>query len=133
MSCLLVMDTRKAERLKKAKELTSIFQTIMKEGHELISCERATIWLLDEERQEIWSMVSTNLENEIRVAHNEGIVGSCIKSGEIVNIDEAYRDSRFNRSVDKQTGYRTSSIVCVPVKNRDGKVIGAIQMIVSIV
>ena len=72
MSCLLLMDTRKAERLKQARELTTIFKTMAKEGNDLISCERATIWLLDEEREEIWSMVSTNLEGEIRVAHNEG-------------------------------------------------------------
>ena len=72
MSCLLLMDTRKAERLKQARELTTIFKTMTQEGNDLISCERATIWLLDEEREEIWSMVSTNLEGEIRVAHNEG-------------------------------------------------------------
>ena len=61
----------------------------------------------------------------------QGIVGECIKSGQTVNIADAYEDKRFNRSVDKLTGYRTRSIVCVPVKNGQGSVIGAIQMIVS--
>lgn len=60
-----------------------------------------------------------------------GLVGSCIKSGEIVNIEEAYKDKRFNPNVDRLTGYKTRSVVCVPVQNRDNEVIGAIQMIVS--
>eukprot|EP00511_Aplanochytrium_stocchinoi_P009368 CAMPEP_0204860864 /NCGR_PEP_ID=MMETSP1348-20121228/970_1 /ASSEMBLY_ACC=CAM_ASM_000700 /TAXON_ID=215587 /ORGANISM="Aplanochytrium stocchinoi, Strain GSBS06" /LENGTH=293 /DNA_ID=CAMNT_0052009907 /DNA_START=389 /DNA_END=1270 /DNA_ORIENTATION=- len=129
MTCLFFMDTQKADRLKKAQELTSIFVTVVEDGHKLVNAERATIWLLDKENEEIWSRVSTNLTSEIRIASSSGIVGSCIQTGEVINITDAYSDTRFNPEVDKKTGFHTRSIVAVPVFGKGGDIIGAIQMI----
>lgn len=129
MSCLLFMDTDRAERMKKAKELTSIFQSVMDGGHKLIHAERCTLWMLDREKNELWSRVATGTQREIRVSDNSGVVGSCVQTGELLNIHDAYRDDRFNPDVDRVTGFRTRSIIAVPVKDDAGVVIGAIQMI----
>jgi GAF domain-containing protein len=128
MSCLLFMDTDRAERAKKAKELQSIFETIMEEGHTMIGAERATLFMLDEDSGELWSRVATGTKGIIKVPKSAGIVGACVTSGEIINIPDAYLDSRFNKEVDKSTGYHTKSVLAVPVRSND-KILGAIQMI----
>lgn len=127
MSCLLFMDTERAERAKKAKELNSIFQSVMEEGHKTVHAERATLWFVDGD--ELWSRVATGTDDIIHVNKTSGVVGACVKTGKIINIADAYEDDRFNREVDKTTGYRTQSILACPVKDADGNVLGAIQMI----
>ena len=128
MSCLFFMDTDRAERAKKAKELQSIFETIMEEGHCMVGAERATLFMLDEESNELWSRVATGTEGIIKVPKAAGIVGACVTSGKIINIPDAYLDSRFNQGIDRATGYRTKSVLAVPVRSND-KILGAIQMI----
>jgi len=129
MSCLLFMDTERTDRLKKARELTTIFTSLMDDGHRLVSAERCALWMLDDDRGELWTHVATGLQREIRIAATTGVVGACVASGAIVTIHDAYQDPRFHAAVDEGTGFRTRSIMCVPVRNRHGKVIGAVQMI----
>lgn len=68
-------------------------------------------------------------EKAIRIPFGVGIAGSVASSGELVNIPDAYQDDRFNPQIDKNTGYCTKSILCMPVKNQDGVVIGVAQII----
>jgi putative methionine-R-sulfoxide reductase with GAF domain len=129
MSCLFFIDTGKADRLKKANELTSIFKSVMEDGHLLVNAERATIWIYEKKEGVLWSRVATGEKDEIRISAAKGVAGYCARHGEIINIYDAYADDRFNRDVDKLTGFRTKSIIAVPVKNNDGEVLGVIQMI----
>jgi len=69
-----------------------------------------------------------NIE-EITVPWGTGIVGYTAETGEVVNIPDAYQDSRFNQDIDKRTGYKTKSILCMPVMSGDGHVIGVAQVI----
>ena len=66
---------------------------------------------------------------EIRLPNNAGIAGSVFTSGKTMNIPHAYADLRFNPAFDKQTGYFTRSILCVPIINKEGKVIGCTQVL----
>ncbi len=66
---------------------------------------------------------------EIRLEIGEGLAGWVASSGETVNIPDAYSDTRFQPSVDQQTGYRTQSILCVPMRNHFGDIIGAVQVL----
>ena len=66
---------------------------------------------------------------EIRLPNTAGIAGSVFTSGKTMNIPYAYADLRFNPAFDKQTGYFTRSILCVPVTNKNGKVIGCTQVL----
>lgn len=131
MTSLLFMDTDRAEKLKKAKELTSIFKTVMVDGHKLIQAERCSMWMLDRDKDELWTKVATGIEEDqiLRMPASSGIAGAVVKCSDIVNLHDAYKDDRFNPDVDKETGFRTRSIIAVPVKNEEGDVIGVIQMI----
>jgi signal transduction histidine kinase len=66
---------------------------------------------------------------EIRLPLGKGLAGYVAKMGEIVNIPDAYNDPRFNPEVDKKTGYRTNNMLTMPMRNRDGKIIGVFQML----
>src|SRR5262249_46431790 len=66
---------------------------------------------------------------EIRIPQNVGIAGSIFGSGVAEIIDDAYRDPRFNAEIDRRTGYRTRSILCVPLRNRADQIIGVTQVL----
>ena len=66
---------------------------------------------------------------EIRLPVGKGIAGYVAQTGEIINIPDAYKDSRFNPDIDKRTGYRTRNMLCMPMKNKDGKIIGVFQLL----
>ncbi|MGR3179115.1 MAG: GAF domain-containing protein [Candidatus Anammoxibacter sp.] len=90
--------------------------------------ERGTLFLNDEKTGELYSRVALgNERREIRILNNSGIAGHVFTSGEGVIIHDAYADERFNSSVDKQTGFTTTNILCAPVRTVKGKIIGAIQ------
>ncbi len=92
--------------------------------------ERGTLFLVDEKSEEIWSLIAHGLEKqEIRLPLGSGIAGHVAKSGEILNIPDAYADARFNRAVDVQTGYHTRNILCLPIRNKSGKIIAALQLL----
>jgi putative methionine-R-sulfoxide reductase with GAF domain len=129
MSILMFIDTERVDRAKKAKELESIFDSVVKEGGKLVSAERSALFLLDEEKQELWSQVATGTEGIIKVPVSAGIVGAGVTSKQLINIQDAYKDDRFFHNVDDKTGFHTRSVLVVPVFNEEGKVIGAIEMI----
>ncbi|GAB6024627.1 hypothetical protein CHUAL_009771 [Chamberlinius hualienensis] len=66
---------------------------------------------------------------EVRVPWGSGIAGYVAESGEVVNIPDAYGDARFNHEIDQMTGYRTKSILCMPIKDSYGEVLGVAQVI----
>ncbi len=89
---------------------------IMEEVTRLIDAERSTFYIVDHERGEIWSKIAQKAEvNEIRLKIGVGIAGHVAKTGEIVNIQDAYSDPRFDSSTDQKTGYRTRSVLCMPI------------------
>ncbi len=90
--------------------------------------DRGSLFMYDEQTKELFSRVALGEKfREIRIMANEGIAGHVFASGEGVIINDAYNDSRFNRTVDKETGYKTEQILCVPIRTPKGDVIGVIQ------
>lgn len=97
-----------------------------------IGADRGTIYLMDEERGELWSKVlleEIGPLSEIRVKVGEGISGHVAATGEVVNIPDAYADPRFNPDFDKVTGFRTRSIIATPMINPQQKIIGVVQLL----
>jgi signal transduction histidine kinase len=81
-------------------------------------------------KSEIWSKALRGTEVvEIRLPIGKGLSGYVAKTGETINIPDAYNDPRFNPEVDKKSGYRTNNMLCMPMRNRDGKIIGVFQML----
>lgn len=94
------------------------------------TAERGTLFLVDEAKDEIWSMVGHGLEKEeIRLSRGRGIAGHVARTGDIVNIPEAYADNRFDPEIDKRTGFRTRNILTLPIHNKAGKIIAVLQLL----
>lgn len=118
-----------------AQELSSVLDTntlvrkVMTKAQTFIGADRCSLFIVDKIRGGLWSMVAHGATGRIHIPEGEGIAGYVAQSGETLNIPDAYQYPKFNSAVDKQTGYRTKSILCVPIRNHDGKIIGCTQMI----
>ena len=111
-------------------DLSALLKRVMEEATRMLNADRATLFLNDEKTSELFSRVAMGEGiGEIRLPNTAGIAGSVFTSGKTMNIPYAYADLRFNPSFDKQTGYFTRSILCVPVTNKNGKVIGCTQVL----
>ena len=111
-------------------KLGSLLQKVMGEATRLLNAERSTLFLNEEKTNELWSEVGQGLESvQIRLPNHLGIAGAVFTSGKAINIPYAYADLRFNPAFDKKTGYFTRSILCVPIVNKHGKVIGVTQVL----
>ena len=111
-------------------DLGALLQKVMSEATRMLNAERATLFLNDEKTNELFSKVGLGLAaTEIRLPNHLGIAGAVFTSRETVNIPYAYADLRFNPAFDKKTGFFTRSILCVPVINKDGKIIGVTQVL----
>jgi adenylate cyclase len=111
-------------------DLGALLQKVMSEATRMLNAERATLFLNDEKTNELFSKVGLGLAaTEIRLPNHLGIAGAVFTSRETVNIPYAYADLRFNPAFDKKTGFFTRSILCVPVINKVGKIIGATQVL----
>lgn len=111
-------------------ELGALLQKVMGEATKMLHAERSTLFLNDEKTNELWSEVGEGIEaTQIRFPNHLGIAGAVFTSGNTINIPYAYADLRFNPAFDKQTGFFTRSILCVPVVTKEGRVIGVTQVL----
>lgn len=108
----------------------ALIDFLAREAVRVMGADRSSIFLLDEEHQELWSRVALGMgRREIRFPADRGVAGFVVKTGTRLNVPEPYEDARFNPAVDHQTGYRTRSILCAPLRARAGRVIGALQVL----
>lgn len=111
-------------------DLDRLLDVIMHKATGVLDADRSTLYLHDEESGEIWSKVTQGGEiREIRLKIPQGIAGWVAETGETVNIPDAYADDRFNQEVDKSSGYRTRSMLTMPMLNAHGKVVGVVQVL----
>lgn len=127
---------QEAEFLRVVSEVSSeiklgpLLQKIMGAVTNMLNCERSTLFLNDEKTGELYTEIGQGLgASKIRFPNHVGIAGTVFTSGQSVNIPYAYADLRFNPSFDKQTNFFTRSILCVPLTNKDGKIIGVTQIL----
>jgi serine phosphatase RsbU (regulator of sigma subunit) len=111
-------------------DLSLLLARILEMAESQVEAERGTLFLVDEKNSEIWSLIAHGLEKkEIRLPLGKGIAGHVAKTGEIVNIPDAYADPRFDPDVDKDTGFSTRNILCVPIQNKAAKTIAVLQLL----
>jgi phosphoserine phosphatase RsbU/P len=135
-----------AERRGAMKELSSIIEATKKLNStldlgELISiilqiatrqtgAERGTVFLVDRERNEIWSLVGLGLEQQvIRLPAERGIAGWVAREGSAVRLENAYDDARFEPDIDRKLGFKTRQLMCLPIRNEAGAIIGVLQLL----
>ncbi|MBL7212085.1 MAG: GAF domain-containing protein [Desulfobacteraceae bacterium] len=126
MAVLLDVTTSVAQTL----DLDALILKIVEKISQALDAERSSLFMLDTETDELWSKVAHRSEVvEIRFPSSFGLAGFSVSTGQILNIRDAYRDPRFNPAVDRQTGYRTNTVLCAPIINRKGETIGVTQAI----
>lgn len=124
----LLLET--TQDLMKANNLDEILLLLSETTTRMVNAERATIYLVDEEKQELWSKVALGEGvGEIRIKMNEGIAGTVAGTGEIISIADPYNDKRFNPEIDRRTGYRTRNLLTFPMRASDQRILGVFQVL----
>ena len=107
-------------------DLDLLLATIVEATCEVLECERATIFLYDREGDQLYSRVAKGVD-DIRFPADRGIAGAAARGRACVNVPDAYADERFNREVDKRTGFTTRNLLAFPLENLQGELIGVLQ------
>lgn len=108
--------------------LEVLIARIMNAVTDLLDAERASLFVYDEKAEELFTLYADGLGTHgIHVPTHRGIAGAVFTTGHVENITDAYEDARFNREVDLSTGFRTRTILCVPIVNKAGARIGVVQ------
>ena len=115
-------------QLMSVTDLDALLLAIAQETAKLLAADRATIYVLDRDTNELWSRVALGA-GEIRFPIGRGIAGTVAATGETINIADAYSDPRFNPEPDRLSGYRTKSLLTFPMKGNEGRVIGVFQVV----
>ena len=110
------------------KDFSKVVSLLTDLGRVLAHSERASFWYWDAKHKQYWTLAAVG-SDKITVPEGSGIIDVSIQNKETIVINDPYQDERFNPAVDKQTGFVTKSILCMPVTNAKGKVIGAYQAI----
>lgn len=121
---------RFGRRISGQTRLETLLMLLAEELRDILEADRCSVFLVDCAKSELWTKVAIGLgEKVLRVPMGQGIAGFVARTGSAVNVRDAYRDSRFSKHVDDATGYRTKSILAVPLKDRDGKAIGVFEVL----
>jgi len=110
------------------QDYDEILHVLARMGKALTSADRCSVWIVSDDRKTVWTKVVHGVES-IEVPIDFGIIGSSIVTGERLIIDDVYKDKRFNQEIDKQTGYKTKSMLVIPMYNYSDTIIGAFQVI----
>ncbi|MFB2982601.1 GAF domain-containing protein [Microseira sp. BLCC-F43] len=115
-------------------DLEETLKRVMDEAKKLMNADRSTLWLLDEERNDLWTKIpqADGSLKEMRVDVGVGFAGKVAQTSQTLNIGfdlYLHPDSDNSKKFDKSTGYRTCSLLCMPVFNSDGKLIGVTQLV----
>ena len=109
-------------------ELAPLLAKIVSATSRIIGADRSSLFLRDERSGALTSLVAEGVGTRaIRIAAGSGLAGHVLDTGETLNTVDAYADPRFNRVIDEETGYRTRSLVTVPMVARDGRTLGVMQ------
>ena len=119
-----------AQQFARETETLPLLEMIADEATRLHDCDRASIFLWDRDHHQLVACPAIGVEGRtLRLPDHKGIVGEVVQTGVTIRVDDAYADSRFDQSVDKQSGYKTRNLLCVPLLDGDGTRVGAFELI----
>lgn len=119
-----------ARTLAAETSLEHLLGTVAEEIKKVLDADRCTVFLLDKDSNELVSKVALGMgTRELRFPADKGLAGYVAQAGEIINIKDAYSDSRFNKEIDKETGYKTQTILCMPIWNMKHEILGVFQVL----
>ena len=127
---LLLALSKIARTVNAEANLDKLLITIAEQTRLVLNADRCTVFLYDKDKNELWSKVALGMESEeIRFSADKGFAGYVVKTGETIKIKDAYNDSRFNKEIDKHTGYKTYNLLCMPIRNIKFEIIGVFQVL----
>lgn len=116
-------------KMNSERDLGALLDLIAREATHLLECDRASIFLLDRDRDELWSKVALGSDEILRFDAHLGVAGAATQTGQTINVKDAYSDPRFYTAIDGQTGYHTRNVLAVAVRNQRGETIGAFEVL----
>lgn len=119
---------RLTRRLAAPFELSELLREVIEVGRAALDADRGTVFLYDDDTNELVVEVGTGLE-PLRLPADRGIVGECATTRQTIVVPDAYADPRFNPSVDKESGYRTRCLLTVPLVGYDDSLVGVLQLL----
>ncbi|MGH7807457.1 MAG: sigma 54-interacting transcriptional regulator [Thermodesulfobacteriota bacterium] len=117
-----------SQRINSERDLAALLNLIAQEATRLMEADRATIFLLDREKLELWSIVTLDSE-PIRFDARLGLAGAAALTGQTISVEDAYEDPRFYKEIDEYTGYHTQSLLVMPLSKNEGEIIGTFQIL----
>ena len=118
------------KKLNSTLDLGELIHIILQIATRQTGAERGTVFLVDSERNEIWSLVGIGLEQQvIRLPAERGIAGWVAREGSAVRLENAYNDARFEPDIDRKLGFKTRQLLCLPIRNEAGAIIGVLQLL----
>ncbi|MDY7109960.1 MAG: GAF domain-containing SpoIIE family protein phosphatase [Planctomycetota bacterium] len=128
-----------ARQLSASADLRQILSVIIDAMRDLLDAERATVYEYDPARDELFTTVAHGVAAgpgaaeaeiaEIRVPTSKGLCGESARTKKIINVPDAHADARFNPEIDRQTGFRTRSLLTIPLLGHDGELVGMAQVL----
>lgn len=109
-------------------DLDTMLTEVVDVSRNILDADRGTVFLYDELTDELVVRVATEL-GTIRIPANKGIVGESAQTHKLINVPDCYADDRFNRDIDKQTGYRSRCMLTIPLLGFEDSLVGVLQIL----
>ena len=116
------------EQLAASFDLTAMLAEVVSVSRSILWADMGALWRYQADSHDLVIKVP-ELDSPDRVAAGDGLVGECLLSRQIINVQDCYADPRFQGAVDKATGYRTRTMLCVPLVGRDEALVGVLQLL----
>ncbi|MAE65864.1 MAG: protein phosphatase [Phycisphaeraceae bacterium] len=111
-------------------ELRELLGRVIDAGRRILGVDRGTVFLYDDGTKELYATVATgSVEREMRFSVDRGIAGQCARERQVINVPDCYADPRFNREIDRRTGYRTRCLMAVPLIGLEDELVGVMQLL----
>jgi sigma-B regulation protein RsbU (phosphoserine phosphatase) len=117
-----------AAKIGAAPDLDAVLELNAGMARDLVGADRCSIWLVDAKNNRMWTKVAHGVR-ELHIPIGQGLVGACVARNETILVNDTSSDPRFLKSVDKESGYVTKSILTLPLHGMDGKPMGALQVL----
>lgn len=118
------------KKLNSTLDLGELIHIILQIATRQTGAGRGTVFLVDAEKEEIWSLVGLGLEQQvIRLPADKGIAGWVAQNGRSLRLENAYEDPRFEPEVDRRLGFTTKRLLCLPIRNEAGIIVGVLQLL----
>ena len=109
-------------------DLDTMLTEVVDVSRNILDADRGTVFLYDELTDELVVRVATEL-GTIRIPANKGIVGESAQTHKLINVPDCYADDRFNRDIDKKTGYRSRCMLTIPLLGFEDSLVGVLQIL----